>query len=220
MRARGHAHRERRADVAELRFEVAVAVEYLDALVAGVEHVDVALRVHGDRLRPVELSLLGAGRPPLPNEVAVAGELRDAVHVARHAIGNVDVAGLVPGDVRRAVERRARRARSGRSGWRAAAAATTACCRRCTSCRSGGGACRVRPAPPARRTLPGAPPRPAPAQAQRRPAVGRAGRRSLRAYVRAQAPRALRCRTSPPDWRPRRSSRRCPADRPAARRRR
>ena len=41
-RAARHAHRQRRADVAELRLELALAVEDLDALVAGVGDVDVA----------------------------------------------------------------------------------------------------------------------------------------------------------------------------------
>ena len=41
----------------ELRLEGAVAVEHLDALVAGVGDVDVALRVDRERLHAVELAL-------------------------------------------------------------------------------------------------------------------------------------------------------------------
>src|SRR5581483_10695720 len=57
-RARRHAHRNRASDAGELRLEVAVAVEDLHALVAGIEHVDVSLRVDGQRLRSVELAVL------------------------------------------------------------------------------------------------------------------------------------------------------------------
>ena len=48
----------------DLRLEVAVAVEHLDALVAGVGDVDVALRVDRDAVQRVELPGLGAASGP------------------------------------------------------------------------------------------------------------------------------------------------------------
>ena len=47
----------RRADAGDLRLEGALAVEHLDAVVAGVGDVDVAGRVAGDAADPVELTL-------------------------------------------------------------------------------------------------------------------------------------------------------------------
>src|SRR4030095_2212727 len=102
------------ADVAELRFEIAVAVEHLDAFVAGVGHVDVTLRVDRQTLHARELPVLGAGRSPLADEPAVLVELRDAVGVA-DTVRNVDVAGAIPRDVGRAVERGAGATRPART---------------------------------------------------------------------------------------------------------
>src|SRR5262245_6273099 len=78
MRAGRDADRVRRADTGDLRFHVAVAVEDLDALVAGIRDVDVPLRVERDAVQHVELSRLGAALSPRLDEVAVLVEFRDA----------------------------------------------------------------------------------------------------------------------------------------------
>ncbi len=57
----------------------ALAVEDLDALVAGVGDVDVAGSIAGDPAHPVELTLTRAGAAPGLEEIAVLVELRDAV---------------------------------------------------------------------------------------------------------------------------------------------
>src|SRR4249920_928210 len=119
-----HAHRERRADVAELRLEVPVGVEHLDAFVADVSHVDVALRVDSQALHPGELAVPRPGRSPLLDEVAALVELGDAVRVA-DAVRDVDVAGPIPRDIGRAVERGAWNTRSGRAGRPAATTTAT-----------------------------------------------------------------------------------------------
>ena len=64
------------------------------------------MRVHRQALHPCELAVLRAGRSPLPDETAVLVELRDAIRVA-DAVRDVDVAGPIPRDIRRTVERRA-----------------------------------------------------------------------------------------------------------------
>src|SRR5262249_19976184 len=92
------------------------AVEDLNPLVAGVGDIHVALRVERDAAQRVELTRVAAPESPRLDEVAVLVELRHprvaAVH--RHAVGDVDVAGTIPGDVRRTHE-----AVAGNSGsWR------------------------------------------------------------------------------------------------------
>ena len=188
----------------ELRLEVPVAVEHLDALVADVGDVDVALRVDRQALHAGELTVPRAGRAPLRDELAVLVELRDAVGVA-DAVGDVDVAGAIPRDVGRTVERRAGRARAGQP-------------RHAAPPPPGAAAGGPRAAGARRRRRP---PRAATASAAAAAAGARRdGRRSLRAFVRARARRVLPGRTSRPGWPPRRSSRRCPADRRAGRSRR
>src|SRR4030095_8700079 len=129
-RSARHAHRQRRADVAELRLELALAVEDLDALVAGIGDVDIARVRHGDRLHAGELALAGAGRSPVRDELAVLVELRDAV-VGADAVGDIDVGGLVPRDVGRAAETRTGNTGAWRTAGLAAAESTSArrCCR-------------------------------------------------------------------------------------------
>ncbi len=101
------------------RLELAVAVEDLDALVAGIGDVDIALRVDtAIAFTPRNWPGPGAGRSPLRDELAVLVELGDAV-VGADAVGDVDVAGLVPRHVGRTAEGRARECRT----WRAAACA-------------------------------------------------------------------------------------------------
>ena len=82
---------------------VAVAVEHLDAAVAGVGDIDETLRVDRDASRLTELARGRAGLAPRADELAVLVELRDA-RVGAQAIGDVDVAGGVPRDVGRTVE--------------------------------------------------------------------------------------------------------------------
>src|SRR5439155_4813408 len=117
----------RRADVGDLRLRRAVAVEHLNALVAGVGDVHVALRVERDPAQRVELPDLGAALAPRLDEVAVLVEFRDArvAGADRDAVGDVDVAVLVPRDAARAHEAVAGNSRSRRPG-RATTAATTA----------------------------------------------------------------------------------------------
>ena len=88
---------------ADLRLERALAVEDLDALVAGVGDVEVARRVGDDAANLVELALARSGVAPRLQEVAVLVELGDAV-VGAEAVGDVDVAGAIPVDIRRPVE--------------------------------------------------------------------------------------------------------------------
>src|SRR5262249_46186549 len=106
VRAGRDADGHRRADVRDLRLHVAVAVEYLDPLVAGVGDVDVALGVEDDAADGAELAGLAAARSPGLDEVAVLVELRHArvADPGVRAVGDVDVAGLVPRDVGGAVE--------------------------------------------------------------------------------------------------------------------
>ena len=97
------AHRNRRADVAELRLERAGIVEHLDALIARVGDIDIALRVEGDRLDAAELSGTITRRAPVREELAVFVELGDAIVIA-DAVGDVDIAGAIPRHVRRTTE--------------------------------------------------------------------------------------------------------------------
>ena len=82
-------------------------------------------RVAGDAADPVELALPRSGLAPGLHEVAVLGELRDAV-VGAEPVGDVDVAGAVPGDVRRPVEVVAVDAGAGSAAAAPAAAAAAA----------------------------------------------------------------------------------------------
>ena len=100
MRAARNAERRRHADVLDRRLERAVVVEDLNALVALIGDVDVALRVGSDRMRRVEFALAGPARSPRLDEAAVLVELRDAC-VGAVAVGDEDVSGGVPGDVAR-----------------------------------------------------------------------------------------------------------------------
>src|SRR5262245_33109000 len=150
----------RRADVEELRLEVSVGVEYLDAPVAGVGDVDETLRIDGDAAWLAELAIRGPGLPPRADELPVLVELRHAVVVAE-AVGDVDVAGGIPRAIGPTAEhvllpacsrrtsaatatapfwvaattaaRAGRAARAGTTSLRSAAAGATAagCCRRC-----------------------------------------------------------------------------------------
>src|SRR2546430_181440 len=129
-RAARDADRLRRADAGNLRLERALAVEDLDALVPRVGHVDVARRVGRDAANPVGLSRRRPRLPPRLHEVAVLCGLRHAV-VAADAVGDVDVAGAIPGDVCRmiegvAVDAGARRAASAAAAAFAATPAFTA----------------------------------------------------------------------------------------------
>src|SRR6266851_1517632 len=91
-RAARHADRLRHADVGDLRLERALAVEHLDALVAGIGHIEIALRIARQPADLVELPLRRSSLSPGLHKVAVLGELGDPV-VAAESIGDVDVAG-------------------------------------------------------------------------------------------------------------------------------
>src|SRR5215472_3504180 len=95
----------------DLAFELPLGIEDLDAPVAAVRHVDVALGVGRDAVRRIELAELAAALAPLLRPAAVfivLGHARIGVPVA-----DEDVALRAPGDVGRlaelAVQRRARR---------------------------------------------------------------------------------------------------------------
>src|SRR4029434_5904127 len=115
VRAAADADPRRGADAGDLRLERAFAVEDLNAVVARVGDVNIAVGVAGDAADPLELALAGAGVAPGLQEVAVLVELGDAV-VGAEAVGDVDVPGAIPGDVRRPVEAVAVDARARRAG--------------------------------------------------------------------------------------------------------
>src|SRR6266851_5392085 len=127
-RAARHADRLRHADVGDLRLERALAVEHLDALVAGIGHIEIALRIARDAADLVELALRRPGVSPGLREVALFGELRDAI-VGAEPVSDVDVAGAIPRDVGRLAEAVARNAGSGSRGITASTAAATAAAR-------------------------------------------------------------------------------------------
>src|SRR4051812_34918712 len=134
MRAGRNADRRRRADVADLCLRRAVGVEYLNALIAGIRDVDVAFGVERDAAQRIELPRLGAALPPRLDEVPVLVEFRDTgvAGADSHAISDIDVAGLVPGDAAGANEAVAWNAGAWRSG-RSAAAACRLRAGRCTT---------------------------------------------------------------------------------------
>src|SRR5262245_45876610 len=111
----------RRTDVEELRLEIAIGVEHLDAPVARVGDVDETLCVYRDAARLTELAIRGPGLSPRPDELPVLVELRDAVVVAE-AVGNIEIACRIPRNVGRTVEHVLLTACSRRTS---AAAATT-----------------------------------------------------------------------------------------------
>src|ERR1700677_3483388 len=74
-----------------------IGIENLDAPVAAIGHVDVALRIGRDAVRRIELAGAAAGSAPLFHPVAILVELGDArVNIA---IADEDVALRVPGDI-------------------------------------------------------------------------------------------------------------------------
>src|SRR5262249_27264047 len=86
----------------ELREELAVGVEDLDAVVLAVADVDAALFVEADGVRQVELALALALLTPLLQQLALFRELQHP-RVAV-AVGDVEVAGGSHGHLGRAVE--------------------------------------------------------------------------------------------------------------------
>src|SRR5260370_5546295 len=113
VRPRRDAERLGRADTGDLRLEGAVTVEHLDALVAGVGNVDIALGIDRDRAGGgAELAGFGALRAPRFDEHAVLVELRHAL--IADAVGHVDVSGGIEGDVGRAIKEIGRVAGAGR----------------------------------------------------------------------------------------------------------
>ena len=116
--ARGRAH------VLDLGLERAVVVEHLNALVAHIGDVDVALGIDGDGVGNIELAGFGTGRAPGLDELPVLVELGDAGVAV--PVGDEDVAGSVPGHIGGLVEIVAGDTRSRRSGTAAEDAATGA----------------------------------------------------------------------------------------------
>src|ERR1017187_4710474 len=113
MRSRGNAEGPRGADLVVDRLELQVVVENLNAAVAPVSHVDVALGVHRDRVRKVELAGRGTPRPHGFDESPVLVVLHDpGVAIA---IGHEDISGGVPGHIGRPIEYIGLRRRHGSS---------------------------------------------------------------------------------------------------------
>src|SRR5262245_39102832 len=97
MRTRRDAERPRVADVIVDRAQDEVVVEHLDARVAAIGHIDVALRIDLQAVRRVHLARRGAARPDRLDELAELVELDDArVGVA---VGDENVALRIPADV-------------------------------------------------------------------------------------------------------------------------
>src|SRR5215471_1248151 len=92
----------RRADARDLGLERAFAIEDLDALIAAVGDVDVVLRVGGDGQWEVELPGICATGAPALEVLAVRVHLGDACVAV--AVGDVNVAGRIEGDVGGLVE--------------------------------------------------------------------------------------------------------------------
>ncbi len=61
---------------------VAAGIELLDAVIAGIRDIDVALAVHRHAIGPVELAVASAVAAPLGEIVAVGVELLDAVIIS------------------------------------------------------------------------------------------------------------------------------------------
>ena len=68
----------------------AVAVKHLDAIIAGVAHIDVSIEVNGDSRGIVELPLTRTRRAKLELEDAATVIHRDAVGIV---VGDIHVAG-------------------------------------------------------------------------------------------------------------------------------
>jgi len=67
--------------------EVAIVVEFLDAVMISIRDIDVAIRIGGYVMRIVELPAGGCADSPLAQDVAVAVEFLDAVIIAINDIG-------------------------------------------------------------------------------------------------------------------------------------
>src|SRR5438874_948311 len=122
--ARRNADCLRVADILDLGLERTVVIEHLDALVAAVGGVDVALGINGDAVDAGELTGGAAALAPLLDEHAVLRELGDARVAA--AVGDEDVALRIPRDVGRAIEDVLRRAGSRRPAAASAGLSATA----------------------------------------------------------------------------------------------
>src|SRR6476661_1710431 len=123
MRSAADADRHGHAHAGDLRFELAVAVENLNALVTLIDNVDIPLCVGRDRMRQVELTGIGAARAPRQEKPAVAIELRDP-RVRSMAVGDENVPVAIECYVARADELIASTPGTGgppgsATGWRA-----------------------------------------------------------------------------------------------------
>src|SRR5207249_12208346 len=101
------------AGIGDLRLEVALGIEYLDALVFPIADVDVVLGINSDRVRQVELAGLRPTLAPGLDELPVLIEFRNpGVAIP---IGDEDISGRVPRHVGRTIEIVTRDARARRS---------------------------------------------------------------------------------------------------------
>ena len=93
----GDADRIRCAVIGDLRLEVALGIEYLDALVFPIADVDVVLGINSDRVRQVELAGLRPTLAPGLDELPVLIEFRNpGVAIP---IRDEDISGCIPGHI-------------------------------------------------------------------------------------------------------------------------
>src|SRR5262249_49935402 len=82
----------RAAELRPLGDELAILIKNLNAVVRAIPEEEPALRIHGDRVRAVDLARSRSLRAPGLDELPVPGELHDTrIGVPAMAVGNEDV---------------------------------------------------------------------------------------------------------------------------------
>jgi hypothetical protein len=93
-----------RARDADRAHVVSVAVEDLDAVVARIGDVDVAVPVYSDIEGAVEVGIVRAGNSGLPQRGQIGELIAVNLYAVIISIGNIDLAGMVNGDAMRSDE--------------------------------------------------------------------------------------------------------------------